>query len=99
MTIHEPFGPRDMHFINGGFPWLIFPFSLSPLSEKLIESILLNFGSSTELINSAAKALKGKTDIVASLRNSIHAANQVSGSCYEYGTSWGTTVSNQKMEC
>nr|XP_023915035.1 cellulose synthase-like protein H1 [Quercus suber] len=68
------------------------PNNVDPVNEKLIESILLNFGSSTELINSAAKALKGKTDTVANLRNSIHAANQVSGSSYEYGTSWGTTV-------
>ncbi|KAL0001659.1 hypothetical protein SO802_015440 [Lithocarpus litseifolius] len=70
----------------------LFPNNVDPVNEKLIESILLNFGSSTELINSAAKALKGKIDTVANLRNFIHAANQVSSSCYEYGTSWGTTV-------
>ncbi|KAK7839395.1 cellulose synthase-like protein b4, partial [Quercus suber] len=68
------------------------PNNVDPVNEKLIESILLNFGSSTELINSATKVLKGKTNTVANLRNSIHAANQVSSSSYEYGTSWGTTV-------
>uniref|UniRef100_A0A2N9J5C4 Glycosyltransferase 2-like domain-containing protein n=1 Tax=Fagus sylvatica TaxID=28930 RepID=A0A2N9J5C4_FAGSY len=72
-------------------------YSLSPdnvdsVNEKLAEDILSKFGSSKELIKSAAYALKGKTDPPTNLRNSIQAAYLVSGSSYEYGTSWGTKV-------
>jgi hypothetical protein len=70
-------------------------FSL-PLAEKFAEDILSKFGSSKELIKSAAHALKGKIDPPANLWNSIQAAYQVAGSAYEYGTSWGTKVSNQE---
>jgi hypothetical protein len=64
----------------------------------LAEDILSKFGSSKELIKSAAYALKGKTDPPTNLRNSIQAAYQVSGSSYEYGTSWGTKVSDKKEQ-
>ena len=69
------------------------------LAEKMANNILSNFESSKELIKSSANALKGKTDPPPNLSNSIQASYQVNGSRYEYGTSWGTKVSNIKEQC
>jgi hypothetical protein len=64
---------------------------------KLVEDKLLEFGTSKELIKSAAYALKGKRDPPDHLWHSIEAAHQVASCDYEYNTSWGTDkVSRQK---
>ena len=89
------------HHHGGDFPFcttnvLFFSFLLA---EKTANNILSNFGISKELIKSGANALKGKTDPPPNLLNSIQASYQVSGSAYEYGTSWGTKVSNIKQQC
>jgi hypothetical protein len=60
------------------------------LAGKLVEDKLLEFGTSKELIKSAALALKGKRDSPDDLWHSIEAAYQVASCDYEYGTSWGT---------
>jgi hypothetical protein len=62
----------------------------------LVENKLLEFGSSKELIKSAAHALKGNTDPPNHLRESIEAAYQVANCGYEYNSGWGTKVSNNK---
>ncbi|KAK4577328.1 hypothetical protein RGQ29_027733 [Quercus rubra] len=68
------------------------PNDVDSVDEKTANNIPSNFGSSKELIKSGANALKGKTDPPPNLLNSIQASYQVSGSGYEYGTSWGTKV-------
>jgi hypothetical protein len=66
------------------------------MTGKLVEDKLLEFGSSKELIKSAAHALKGKRDPPDHLWDSIEAADQVASCNYEYSTGWGREVSNQK---
>jgi hypothetical protein len=66
------------------------------MTGKLVEDKLLEFGSSKELIKSAAHALKGKRDPPNHLWDSIEAADQVASCDYEYSTGWGREVSNQK---
>jgi hypothetical protein len=60
------------------------------------EETLQEFGSSKELIKSAVLALKGDTNPSNSLWTSIQASYQIASCEYEYGTGWGTKVSNQK---
>ena len=68
-----------------------------PATGKLAyEETLQEFGSSKELIKSVVLALKGNTNPSNCLRNSIQASYQIASCEYEYGTSWGTKVSNQK---
>jgi hypothetical protein len=62
----------------------------------LVEDKLLEFGSSKEFIKSAAHALKGKSNPPNHLGDSNEAAHQVASYGYEYSTSWGAEVSNQK---
>jgi hypothetical protein len=66
------------------------------LVGKLVENKLLEFGSSKELMKSAAHALKGNIDPPNHLWESIEAAHQVANCNYEYNSSWGTKVSNPK---
>lgn len=68
-------------------------------SDKLAEEILSKFGSSKKLIKSAAHALEGKTNLADNLKDSIiEAAHSVTSCEYEYGTNWGTKVSDEKYE-
>jgi hypothetical protein len=64
----------------------------------LAEEILSKFGSSKKLIKSAAHALEGKTNLADNLWDSIEAAHRVTSCEYEYGTSWGTKVSDENYE-
>jgi hypothetical protein len=66
------------------------------MTGKLAEDALPEFGSSKELIKSAVLALKGNTNPSNCLWTYIQAAYQIASCKYEYGTSWGTKVSNQK---
>ena len=70
---------------------------LSPLAGKLDEDKVLKFGSSKELIKSAANTLKGKSDPPNHLGDSIEEAHQVASCDYVHNTSWGAKVSNQKI--
>ncbi|XP_062150899.1 cellulose synthase-like protein H1 [Alnus glutinosa] len=65
------------------------PDTTESINGKLVEDKLLEFGSSKELIKSAAHALKGKRDPPNHLWDSIEAANQVASCDYEYSTGWG----------
>jgi hypothetical protein len=63
----------------------------------LAEDTLLEFGSSKELIKSVVQALKGKMDPSYSLCTYIEAAYQIASYEYEYGTGWGTKVSDHMV--
>ncbi|XP_059452413.1 cellulose synthase-like protein H1 [Corylus avellana] len=70
----------------------LYPDNVESINGKLVENWLLEFGSSKELIKSAAHALKGNTDPPNHLSDSIEAAHQVANCSYEYNSSWGTEL-------
>ncbi|XP_059452775.1 cellulose synthase-like protein H1 [Corylus avellana] len=69
------------------------PDNVDSVDDKLAEEILSKFGSSKKLIESAAHALEGKTNLAYNLKDSIiEEAHRVTSCEYEYGTSWGTKL-------
>lgn len=63
-----------------------------------VEDLLKGFGSSKELIRSAAYALEGKleADSPRCLSSSLEAAHEVASCTYEYNTDWGNKVRSSK---
>nr|POE84739.1 cellulose synthase-like protein h1 [Quercus suber] len=90
--LQGPFYSGTGCFHSRKFIYGLSPDDVDSVNEKMANNILSNFGGSNELIKSGANALKGKTDPPPNFSNSIQASYQVSGSGYEYGTSWGTKV-------